>query len=409
MRGRCQGIRSCSPCYQGTLHHIFDGGWLWVIPFDNHPDFTNPLCSVGLQLDRRKYPDSKVSPEEEFQALLNRFPSMARQFEHARPVRDWVRSNARLQFSSRQVQGDGYILLPHAAGFIDPLFSSGLAITFNFIYNFAGHLIQAAREDDFSQHRFVHAESWMQNNIDHFDKLVSGAYDLWADFRLWNAWFRLWAIGTFFGTLGPIIVQMKYLQTVDARYLPLMEETPYRGVAGSDFSLFLPLLNAANEQMEAFRAGRIGAPEAADQIFALLAKADFLPPSQRFASPAARGTGPFTVPAQVRIYFWGRLRAPKLVRDFYFNGSLLTLVRMTIGLLLLEVRRSLRTVLGTTRDHVATWNSEWKHPRYNPVMPAKPIAHLTVNRSVAGPVPTVPRQEPVATRPITESVQGSGS
>ena len=141
----------------------------------------------------------------------------------------------------------------------------------------------------------------------------------------------------------------------------------------------------------------------------MLAKADFLPPSQRFASPAARGTGPFTVPAQVRIYFWGRLRAPKLVRDFYFNGSLLTLVRMTIGLLLLEVRRSLRTVLGTTRDHVATWNSEWKHPRYNPVMPAKPIAHLTVNRSVAGPVPTVPRQEPVATRPITESVQGSGS
>src|SRR5262249_3521452 len=59
---RNSGLRS--PFYQGTLHHIFDGGWLWVIPFDNHPDSTNPLCSVGLQLDRRKNPDAEVSPDE---------------------------------------------------------------------------------------------------------------------------------------------------------------------------------------------------------------------------------------------------------------------------------------------------------------------------------------------------------
>ncbi|MEI2691717.1 MAG: hypothetical protein V9H69_19255 [Anaerolineae bacterium] len=38
---------------EGTLHHVFRGGWLWVIPFNNHPRATNPLCSVGLQLDPR--------------------------------------------------------------------------------------------------------------------------------------------------------------------------------------------------------------------------------------------------------------------------------------------------------------------------------------------------------------------
>ena len=21
---------------EGTLHHVFEGGWLWVIPFNNH-------------------------------------------------------------------------------------------------------------------------------------------------------------------------------------------------------------------------------------------------------------------------------------------------------------------------------------------------------------------------------------
>ena len=33
---------------QGTLHHLFEGGWIWVIPFNNHPRATNPLVSVGL-------------------------------------------------------------------------------------------------------------------------------------------------------------------------------------------------------------------------------------------------------------------------------------------------------------------------------------------------------------------------
>ena len=27
---------------EGTLHHMFDGGWMWVIPFNNHPEHTNP-------------------------------------------------------------------------------------------------------------------------------------------------------------------------------------------------------------------------------------------------------------------------------------------------------------------------------------------------------------------------------
>ena len=43
---------------EGTLHHIFRGGWLWVIPFNNHPQATNPLCSVGLLLDPRIHPIS---------------------------------------------------------------------------------------------------------------------------------------------------------------------------------------------------------------------------------------------------------------------------------------------------------------------------------------------------------------
>ncbi|MDX8399949.1 MAG: tryptophan 7-halogenase, partial [Gallionellaceae bacterium] len=62
---------------EGTLHHVFKGGWLWVIPFNNHPSATNPLCSVGLQLDPRIYPvQAGLTPEDEFYSFLERFPDI---------------------------------------------------------------------------------------------------------------------------------------------------------------------------------------------------------------------------------------------------------------------------------------------------------------------------------------------
>ncbi|MGA2594980.1 MAG: FAD-dependent monooxygenase, partial [Bryobacteraceae bacterium] len=42
--------------YQGTCHHLFDGGWVWVIPFDNREGSTNKCVSVGLSFDIRKFP-----------------------------------------------------------------------------------------------------------------------------------------------------------------------------------------------------------------------------------------------------------------------------------------------------------------------------------------------------------------
>ena len=42
--------------HKGTLHHCFERGWFWVIPFNNHPLSTNPLISVGLTIDPRRYP-----------------------------------------------------------------------------------------------------------------------------------------------------------------------------------------------------------------------------------------------------------------------------------------------------------------------------------------------------------------
>ncbi len=96
---------------EGTLHHVFEGGWLWVIPFNNHARSTNPLVSVGLQVDPRLYPTRKdLSPEEEFYAFIDQFPSMKAQFRTALAVRGWTRTE-RLQYSSKRIVGERFCLL----------------------------------------------------------------------------------------------------------------------------------------------------------------------------------------------------------------------------------------------------------------------------------------------------------
>jgi FADH2 O2-dependent halogenase len=181
--------------YQGTLHHIFDGGWMWIIPFNNHEKSTNPICSVGLNLDPRKYPKTDIFPEQEFQNFLSRFPDIAIQFEDAKPVRDWV-STGRLQYSSHSCMGERFYLLPHAAGFIDPLYSFGLVNTCTIIIPLASRIMKAISENDYSTERFADIERLQQKLFDYNDNLVNCSYISFSNFNLWDAWRRVWMLGT---------------------------------------------------------------------------------------------------------------------------------------------------------------------------------------------------------------------
>ena len=179
----------------GTLHHIFEGGWIWVIPFNNWEGSTNPLISVGLTLDPNVYPiDEGLSPQAEFELFLNRLPSVARQFEQAATVRPWVHA-PRLQYSSMPSVGARYCLMSNSAGFIDPLFSRGLISTVEVIRALIPPLCEALDQNAFSQAQFDAVEVVQQRTLTYHDKLVYGSYVSWRDYEVWNAWLRPWALG----------------------------------------------------------------------------------------------------------------------------------------------------------------------------------------------------------------------
>jgi len=357
------------PWSQSTLHHCFDGGWFWVIPFDNHVDATNPLCSVGLLLDRRKHPESGLDAEAEFRAFAARFPSVLAQLQGARAVRPWV-STGRLQYSSSATCGERFVMLPHAAGFVDPLYSSGLSITVTAIDLLASRLLAAHREADWSASRFEDVEDLIQGALDHYDIIVSRSFDAWADFDLWNAWNRVWALGNYLGTWGVLSLYMQHRGTGDRAFLEATERPEHRGVLSSQIPEFVALRDAGAADIDAFVAGDLSAADAAARILERIDALDFLPPYMRFGEAGGRAPTTFTLPAGARHILWYRFFAPPRWRAWCRVG-LFTYAGAAASALRRALARAARRGARALRDTFRANNRDWVPDRQGPRSPSR--------------------------------------
>ncbi len=107
------------PPDDAALHHVFPGGWIWVLRFNNG------LVSAGCAVSASLAESLRLSEGAGAWArILERFPSVAAQFAEASPVREFTHL-PRLAYRSRPITGPGWCLLPGTAGFIDPLLSTG--------------------------------------------------------------------------------------------------------------------------------------------------------------------------------------------------------------------------------------------------------------------------------------------
>ncbi|UJR78257.1 NAD(P)/FAD-dependent oxidoreductase [Sandaracinus amylolyticus] len=346
-----------SPLSQGTLHHLFDGGWMWVIPFDNHPSSTNRLTSVGLNLDPRVHPPTGLPADEEFRRFVARYPALAKQFENAHPIREWV-STDRLQFSSTRVVGDRYCLMPHAFAFVDPLFSSGLGISMGAINMLAWRLIEAKKDGDYSTERFMPIDARVKRNFAHVDRLVSRSYVAFSDFELWNAWYKIWALGTIFGGTGTLEAIGELLtHGADTRF-ETYELEPFGGLQGSDLPEYMALFERAAAEVDAYAEKRITASQAADRIFAVIEESRLWPAP--WGSPHARHPGVFTLPKVGPLIQWMQRDAPQGIRDSYARRFVLRhVVKMAADEWASELGYAGRLVRTLGRDFVTGYNRDW--------------------------------------------------
>jgi FADH2 O2-dependent halogenase len=111
------------PIDDAAVHHVFDGGWIWMLHFNNG------ITSAGVAATDEMAAQLGLSDGADAWArTLDLIPALKGQFAEARALLPFVHM-PRLAFRSAKVAGEKWALLPSAAGFVDPLLSTGIPLT----------------------------------------------------------------------------------------------------------------------------------------------------------------------------------------------------------------------------------------------------------------------------------------
>jgi FADH2 O2-dependent halogenase len=111
------------PVDASAVHHVFDGGWIWVLRFNN--GVTSAGVAATHQAAARLCLERK---ENAWKELLDSLPLVKDQFANAQVERPFTFAR-QLSFRSSAIAGPNWALLPSAAGFVDPLLSTGFPLT----------------------------------------------------------------------------------------------------------------------------------------------------------------------------------------------------------------------------------------------------------------------------------------
>lgn len=159
-------------------HHLLPRGWLWMLRFNDG------VTSVGWT---RPCPGpADVTRAAQSQSLESRLgiaacPELCELFARSRLVApaDGLVGPARVQYLAGSFAGDGWFMLPGTAASLDPLHSTGIALT---MLGVARILAVAAGTLDRRQYELL-----LRTEVEVLDALVALSYAAMRDFDLFTA------------------------------------------------------------------------------------------------------------------------------------------------------------------------------------------------------------------------------
>ncbi len=173
------------PIDDAALHHVFPGGWIWVLRFNNRVVSAGVAATKAVARELR-FADGAAAWER----LLTRLPAVRRQFAEAEVVEPF-RHVPRLAFRSAAAAGAGWALLPSAAGFIDPLLSTGFPLTLLGVERLARTF-----ESDWDSPRFAGQLASYERDtfadLDAAEQLVAALYANMGDFAAFTHLARIY-------------------------------------------------------------------------------------------------------------------------------------------------------------------------------------------------------------------------
>ena len=172
----CSADTAPYPVDDAAVHHVFDGGWIWVLRFNNG------VTSAGVAATQAVTAELKLSEgEPAWRRLLDRLPALRSQFEHAMPCQPFRHMPA-VSFRSGTIVGKRWAMLPSAAGFVDPLLSTGFTLTLQGIERLAQILRQG-----FSVELLPHYTGQTECDLLSASQLIGALYATMNNFAAFTA------------------------------------------------------------------------------------------------------------------------------------------------------------------------------------------------------------------------------
>ena len=116
-----------------------DHCWSWIIPFQGDQ------CSIGIVLDAKKHSKAELT-EDLIREKLSCHPKFDEILENAEATRP-VQMASNYSEKCSEITGPRWLLLGDAAGFLDPVFSSGVHIALKSADLASEVIINAAKYD----------------------------------------------------------------------------------------------------------------------------------------------------------------------------------------------------------------------------------------------------------------------
>ena len=180
---KCHAQKQDCPPYpieDAAVHHVFDGGWVWLLHFNNG------ITSAGVAATEAMAHALRLTEAQPAWArLLELIPSLASQFRNARPVFPFTHL-PRLSFRSATIVGERWALLPSAAGFVDPLLSTGFPLTLLGLSRLAA-LLERHSELSCLQEELLRYAASTNDELDATSRLIAALYANMNNFPAFRA------------------------------------------------------------------------------------------------------------------------------------------------------------------------------------------------------------------------------
>ncbi|HMO15312.1 MAG TPA: NAD(P)/FAD-dependent oxidoreductase [Pirellulaceae bacterium] len=183
-------------------------GWFWYIPLHND------IISIGVVAPFDYLFKDRGKHEQTYFEEVERCPGVAARIASAERVTGFFATRD-YSYRSKQVAGDGWVLVGDAFGFLDPLYSSGVLLALKSGEMAADAIVEGIANNDLSANQLGKWGPGFNVGIDRMRRLVCEYYDGFSFGKFVRTYPELT------GTITDLLIGDLFTDRVDAAWKPM--------------------------------------------------------------------------------------------------------------------------------------------------------------------------------------------